>query len=134
MPNRIEWCLVLSTIEPRESDFIGRQRELAVLSAALEDALAGRGRLVMLAGKPGIGKARIAQELAALAESKGARVLGGWCYEHGGAPAYWPWVRWAQSATCWGMPIETSRIPPTPTVTRVSRVSRAVTESPASGC
>ena len=33
--------------------FVGRQRELAELTAALEDALSGQGRLVMLVGEPG---------------------------------------------------------------------------------
>ena len=109
--------------------FVGRQREVAELRAALDDALAGRGRLVMLAGEPGIGKTRTAQELAVYAEQRGALVLWGWCYEGEGAPPYWPWVRWTQSATCWGMPIKTSRTPPTPTVTRVSRASRTVRRS-----
>ena len=49
--------------------------------------------MVMLAREPGIGKTRIAQELAGLAEQRGARVLWGWCYEQGGAPSYWPWVQ-----------------------------------------
>ena len=73
--------------------FVGRQRELAELSAAREDALSGCGRLVMLAGEPGIGKTRTAQELASLAESRGAQVLWGRCYEENGAPPYWPWVQ-----------------------------------------
>ncbi len=47
-----------------EAAFVGRQQELAVLTAALDDALSGRGRLVMLAGEPGIGKTRLARELA----------------------------------------------------------------------
>ena len=38
--------------------FVGRQREMGDLKAALEDALSGRGRLVMLVGEPGIGKTR----------------------------------------------------------------------------
>ena len=41
-------------------DFVGRQSEIGELVAALDDALAGRGRLVMLVGEPGIGKTRIA--------------------------------------------------------------------------
>ena len=41
-------------------DFVGRHREMAELTAALDDALAGRGRMVMLAGEPGIGKTRLA--------------------------------------------------------------------------
>ena len=73
--------------------FVGRQREMAELMAALDDALGGRGRLVMLAGEPGIGKTRTAQELAVLAEQRGAQVLWGWCYEGEGAPPYWPWVQ-----------------------------------------
>jgi len=34
------------------STLVGRQRELGELTAALDDALSGRGRLVMLAGEP----------------------------------------------------------------------------------
>ena len=82
------------TLTSRQStDFIGRQQELALLNAALDDALSGRGQMVMLAGEPGIGKTRLAQELASRAESLGARVLWGWCYEHVGAPPYWPYVQ-----------------------------------------
>ena len=73
--------------------FVGRQRELGELTAALEDALSGRGRLVMLVGEPGIGKTRTAQELASRAERLGARVLWGRCYEEEGPPPYWPWVQ-----------------------------------------
>jgi len=47
----------------------------------------------MLAGEPGIGKTRTAQELAALAETQGAQVLWGRCYEEGGTPPYWPWLQ-----------------------------------------
>jgi len=55
---------VVTTSGPSGSVFVGRQREMAVLNAALDDAMAGQGRLVMPAGEPGIGKTRIAQELA----------------------------------------------------------------------
>jgi hypothetical protein len=46
----------------------------------------------MLAEEPGIGKTRLAQELASHASSMDAQVLWGWCYEAEGAPSYWPWV------------------------------------------
>ena len=63
--------------------FVGRQQEMAALRSALNDALSGRGQLVMLAGEPGIGKTRIAQELATYAKETGAQLLWGWCYEEG---------------------------------------------------
>ncbi|MDP9300081.1 MAG: AAA family ATPase [Actinomycetota bacterium] len=63
------------------------------LEAGLEDALSGRGRLFLIGGEPGIGKSRLADELATLAKERGARVLWGRCWEAGGAPAYWPWVQ-----------------------------------------
>jgi predicted ATPase len=76
-----------------EDVFVGRQAELGLLQAALEDTLAGRGRLVMLAGEPGIGKTRTAREFAAYAQKRGALVLWGRCHERAGAPPYWPWVQ-----------------------------------------
>ena len=47
--------------------FVGRHHELGRLNAALEEALAGRGQLVILAGEPGIGKTRTTKEFAACA-------------------------------------------------------------------
>lgn len=73
--------------------FVGREREFAELVRALDDAEAGRGRLVMLVGEPGIGKSRLADELIESARGRGARVAVGRCWEAGGAPAYWPWVQ-----------------------------------------
>jgi len=71
--------------------FVGRQKEMGELKAALEDALSGRGRLVTLVGEPGIGKTRTAQELATYAGLRGAQVLWGRSYEEQGVPPYWPW-------------------------------------------
>ena len=73
--------------------FVGRQPELADLTISLGDALEGRGRIVMLAGDAGIGKTSLAQELAAVAESRSATVFWGRCYEEQGAPPYWPWIQ-----------------------------------------
>jgi DNA-binding SARP family transcriptional activator len=82
-----------SAVETPSGAFVGRDSELAALVAGLDDAFAGRGRIFLLVGEPGIGKSRLAEELIACAESRGARVLVGRCWEAGGAPAYWPWVQ-----------------------------------------
>ena len=81
------------TSSPRRGVFVGRERELAQLGGALDDALGGHGRLVLVAGEPGIGKSQLADELLGTARARGARVLVGRCWEAGGAPAYWPWVQ-----------------------------------------
>ncbi|HEY3050088.1 MAG TPA: BTAD domain-containing putative transcriptional regulator [Gaiellaceae bacterium] len=73
--------------------FVGREPELAELISGLDDAFAGRGRLFLLVGEPGIGKSRLAEELIGHARARGARILVGRCWEAGGAPAYWPWVQ-----------------------------------------
>ena len=77
--------------------FVGRQRETDELRAALDNAMSGRGRLIVLAGEPGIGKTRMAQELAANAEELGSQVLWGRCHEGPGRPPYWPWVQLIRS-------------------------------------
>lgn len=66
---------------------------MAWLHSALEDACAGRGGVVMLAGEPGIGKTRAAEELDRWATQAHAHVLWGRCYEGRSAPAFWPWVQ-----------------------------------------
>jgi DNA-binding CsgD family transcriptional regulator len=77
--------------------FVGRQHEMDALQTALDDALSGQGRLVMLGGEPGIGKTRTAQELATIATQCGGRVLWGRCYAEHGAPPYWPWTQLIRS-------------------------------------
>ena len=47
------------------------------LRSAVEETIAGRGRLAMLVGESGIGKTRAAQELAPHAETLGVQVLWG---------------------------------------------------------
>jgi tetratricopeptide (TPR) repeat protein len=60
-----------------------------------EPAAGGRRPRVAgaVAGEPGIGKTRLADELAARAASLGAGVRWGTCWEGEGAPAFWPWIQ-----------------------------------------
>ena len=72
---------------------MGRDRELAELTAGLDDALGGMGRLFLLAGEPGIGKTGLTEQLAAQATERGALPVWGRCWEGGGAPPFWPWAQ-----------------------------------------
>ena len=72
--------------------FVGRAAELAKLTHALQEAGAGQGGLVLLAGEPGIGKTRLTEEFAESAAELGALVLAGRCYEGEWAPPYGPFA------------------------------------------
>jgi tetratricopeptide (TPR) repeat protein len=73
--------------------FVGRRRELAELVSAVRAGQSERPHcLFLISGEPGIGKTRLAHELAIQAASKSVRVMWGKCWERG-APAYWPWVQ-----------------------------------------
>ena len=83
-----------SASEPgRAGALLGRAHELAVLRSALGDAADGMGRLVLVVGEPGIGKTRLAQEIAGRALAAGHAVAWGRCVEADGAPPYWPWLQ-----------------------------------------
>ncbi|HEY2435691.1 MAG TPA: protein kinase, partial [Solirubrobacteraceae bacterium] len=72
---------------------VGRERQVEELCAAADLAFSGRGQLVLISGDAGIGKTRLAEELATYAHLRDALVLWGRCYEGEGAPPYWPWVQ-----------------------------------------
>jgi DNA-binding SARP family transcriptional activator len=72
---------------------VGYERELGGLEDFLESALAGRGSVALIAGDPGVGKTRLADELSGVASARGARIVWGRCSTVSGAPAYWPWIQ-----------------------------------------
>jgi predicted ATPase len=81
---------------------VGRDSELTELVESLDNAIAGNGSLVMLVGEPGIGKTRLAEELAATAKQRGTQIAWGVCYDSGSTPPYWPWtqvIRWILTGT-----------------------------------
>ncbi len=72
---------------------LGREEQLGQLRGGLDAAFDRQGVLFMIGGEAGIGKSRLADELARDARARGARVVWGRCWEAGGAPAYWPWTQ-----------------------------------------
>ncbi len=79
--------------EPAAGIFVGREREMAELEAALQRAAAGDGGLVLISGEPGVGKTRLLTEVARGAERSGTRVLRGSACEGLSAPPYRPWTQ-----------------------------------------
>jgi DNA-binding NarL/FixJ family response regulator len=63
-------------LRPRTA-LVGRTEELGLLERALGELAGGRGALVAIRGEPGIGKTRLTQEVAALAEQQGCWVMSG---------------------------------------------------------
>jgi DNA-binding CsgD family transcriptional regulator len=83
--------------------FVGRVRELDLLSTRLDEARGGRGQLVLITGEPGIGKTRLAEEIGRNAEALGVPVGWGRASEDEGSPPYWIFRRLARSSG-WAMP------------------------------
>jgi AAA ATPase-like protein len=66
---------------------LGRDDVVAGLSRAIDDAIAGTGRVVLLAGEAAIGKTAMLAEGARLAADRGARVAWGWGWPGEALPA-----------------------------------------------
>lgn len=68
--------------------FVGRARERAAVTAAVEAARGGAGRMLLVAGEPGVGKTSLAMWTADVA----AGMHRGWgrASEDEGSPPYWP--------------------------------------------
>jgi DNA-binding CsgD family transcriptional regulator len=70
---------------------VGRDRELARVTGLLDDVLAGPGRLVLCTGEAGIGKTRLAEELAVAAAARGVPVAWARAADPGSSPPYGLW-------------------------------------------
>lgn len=73
----------------------GRDEELALLTGMVDRAVAATDSspaFVALTGEPGIGKSRLAIELATYASERGVTIAWGRCSQDDGAPALWPWA------------------------------------------
>ncbi len=76
----------------RRPPIVGRERELGTLLAAWHAAQAGRGGVVTISGDPGIGKTRLAGEVAERARADGALTAGCAGMDLGGAAPLGLWA------------------------------------------
>jgi class 3 adenylate cyclase/tetratricopeptide (TPR) repeat protein len=94
VPEPVAACEVRSELAEAEARYVakvavvGREAELARLFAALAEAAAGHGGVVMVSGEAGIGKTRLLEELSERAEHQGAFVVYGRCFESEWSPPY----------------------------------------------
>ncbi len=73
------------------TELVGREAELAALAECLDAVLGGHPRVALCSGEPGIGKTRVAEELAELARTRDVTPVWGLAVDSAGAPPYWPW-------------------------------------------
>ena len=70
---------------------VGRDEEVARCRALVEQVLDGAGQVVSVTGEAGIGKSRLAAEIAASAQRRGFAVFGGASRSHGTTTSYLVW-------------------------------------------
>jgi class 3 adenylate cyclase/tetratricopeptide (TPR) repeat protein len=88
----------ITAVSARLTPFVERDAERASLRRLVHDALAGRGRLALVAGEPGVGKSRLVAEIGDEAQARGMRMFTGHCVEMSGAPPYLPYVEMIEQA------------------------------------
>lgn len=72
---------------------VGRARELARAADVLARSAAGATRWLVLSGPPGIGKTRLAEEIAGLVGARGGDVAWVSCPDERATPPWWPMRR-----------------------------------------
>ncbi|WP_280828962.1 adenylate/guanylate cyclase domain-containing protein [Mycobacterium sp. OTB74] len=65
-----------------ESSLVGRRWEMSAVEGSLERAIDGHGAVVGVVGSPGIGKSRLAREVAVVAAARGVDVFTAFCESH----------------------------------------------------
>ncbi len=78
--------------------FVGRKSERDAIRAVIDRALAGHGSVVMLGGEPGVGKTRLALEMADYAARNRIRSFVGHCYERDEPFPYLPFAEIIESS------------------------------------
>lgn len=83
----------------RLTPFVGRTRELGVLSEVLQLATQGQGQVVGITGEPGSGKSRLLVELRRRMKGRQVIYLQGGCLSYGSGIPYLPILNMVRSAS-----------------------------------
>ncbi len=83
---------------PAASVLVGRDSERAALLALLEQSRQGTGKLVLIDGAAGVGKTRMAAEIAAEASRRGFLTFAGGCYDRSDPVPFIPFVEILETA------------------------------------
>ncbi|MGH8067256.1 MAG: sigma 54-interacting transcriptional regulator [Candidatus Entotheonellia bacterium] len=86
-PGRETWA---GRQRPSRSPLVGRERELGLMDAVLEQVQAGRGQVVGLVGAPGMGKSRLLAEFRQRLTGQCVRYAEGQCLAYGSGIPYLP--------------------------------------------
>jgi predicted ATPase len=86
-PGRVLWA---GHRRPTWSPFVGRERELLLLEAILEQVKVGRGQVVSVVGAPGMGKSRLLDELRQRLTGTHIKYAEGQCLAYGSVTPYLP--------------------------------------------
>lgn len=76
----------------QSSPIVGRDSELQTGQEIIAHVLKGRGHILIINGVSGIGKTRLAEEIAFYAEQEGMELLAGTCLSYGKTMTYHPWA------------------------------------------
>ena len=79
-------------VSGQDIPLVGREGELELIRAAIEDVGRGHGRVILFSGEAGIGKTRLLQEVETYGKSQGFRPLLGRCYGLTRILAFGPWI------------------------------------------
>ena len=93
------WALpgVSAFLLAERTAFVGRESEGSAIRAVIDRARAGNGSIIMLWDGPGVGKTRLAMEMAEYASSTGFRCSVGHCYERDEPHPYLPFAEIIES-------------------------------------
>jgi DNA-binding CsgD family transcriptional regulator/tetratricopeptide (TPR) repeat protein len=72
---------------------VGRVAERAILAGCLRSTIGGQRQVVLVAGEPGAGKTRLAEEAVDQARESGLACALGRASEDEGSPPYWPFLQ-----------------------------------------